>query len=147
MNATSPLQIFNESGLSLPVQEELALEILHLISRTEKATFSFVELVYVDETAIMNINKQFLNRDYITDIISFRYDENIDNQEIEGTLYCCAPRISEQAKEYGVSPTQEFYRIYIHGLLHLTGYDDQKPAEKNEMTRLENHYLKATGLI
>ncbi len=147
MNDTSPLQIFNESGLAIPVQEETALRILHSVSDKEKAVFSFVELVYVDEQAIMDINKQFLSRDYVTDIISFRYDDDDSNQEIEGTLYCCAPRISEQAREFDVAPVQEFYRIYIHGLLHLVGYDDQSRSEKAEMTKLENQYLTEAGLI
>lgn len=137
----SPLQIFNTSGLDLPFKNDEAAFLLDLISKDQKSIFSFVELVYVDEAEIVRINKEFLERDYVTDIISFRYDEDESNQEIEGTLYCCAQRIAEQAKEFADSEKQEFLRVFVHGLIHLLGYDDQTPEEKSEMTRLENKYL------
>lgn len=137
----SPLQIFNTSGLDLPFKNDEAAFLLDLISKDQKSIFSFVELVYVDEAEISRINKEFLERDYVTDIISFRYDEDESNQEIEGTLYCCAQRIAEQAKEFADSEKQEFLRVFVHGLIHLLGYDDQTQEEKSEMTRLENKYL------
>ncbi len=136
-----PLQIFNTSGLHLPFEESEAAYLLDAISKHQSCGYSFVELVFVDEDEIIRINKEFLDRDYITDIISFRYDETENNSEIEGTLYCCAQRIQEQASEYSDSTKQEFLRVVVHGLIHLIGYDDQTPEEKAEMTRLENHFL------
>ena len=136
-----PLQLFNTSGLDLPFEESEAAFLLDAICHHQSCQYSFVELVYVDEAEILRINKEFLERDYITDIISFRYDEDDSNTEVEGTLYCCAQRIQEQAKEYSDSIRQEFLRVIIHGLIHLIGYDDQTPEEKAEMTRLENHFL------
>jgi len=83
----------------------------------------------------------------VTDIISFRLDdENDDNnsdQSIEGTLYCCAPRIAEQSAEFDADTKTEFLRVIVHGLLHLTGYDDQTESDKEKMTSLENHYLQS----
>ncbi|MBO6524289.1 MAG: rRNA maturation RNase YbeY [Balneolaceae bacterium] len=137
-----PLQLFNTSGLELPFKESEAAFLLDVIREHQSCNYSFVEVVFVDEKEIVRINKEFLGRDYVTDIISFRYDEDTTNMEIEGTLYCCTSRIQEQAKEYCDSEKQEFLRIIVHGLIHLIGYDDQTPEEKAEMTRLENHYLK-----
>lgn len=139
----SPIEIFNTSGLEIPVTESEAAFLLNTISKDQECAYSFVEVVFVDEKEIVRINKEFLNRDYITDIISFRYDDNATNTEIEGTLYCCAQRISEQAAEFSESTKEEFIRIVIHGLIHLIGYDDQTPEEKAEMTKLEDKYLKA----
>ncbi|GAB5408943.1 MAG: rRNA maturation RNase YbeY [Balneolaceae bacterium] len=136
-----PLEIFNTSGLELPFQSSEAAFLLDTISKQEEVAFSFVEIAFVDENVIVQINKEFLQRDYITDIISFRYDENTSNLEIEGTLYCCAPRIAEQATEFSQLPKREFLRIIVHGLLHLCGYEDSTPEEKKEMTRLEDHFL------
>jgi rRNA maturation RNase YbeY len=130
----------------VPVDLKVLESILQEIENEQDATFSTVELVYVDEHGIVDINKEHLGRDYITDIISFRYDESDDAKAIEGTLYCCAPRISEQSREVGTTEAQEFYRIFIHGLLHLTGYNDQTVEEKAAMTRLENHYLELFNL-
>lgn len=139
------LSVNNPSEYDLPVTQECLEELLHLIETGEDIKFQLVELVYVDEEGIVEINKKYLERDYVTDIISFNYeDEPSDSIEkgIEGTLYCCAPRIAEQSDEVESNPEQEFYRIFIHGLLHLAGYNDSSPEEKETMTRLENHYLE-----
>ncbi len=135
------VSINNPYEFGLPVNELQLNEISAIIEGAEKVQFSRVEVVYVDEQKIIDINREYLNRDYVTDIISFRYDEH-DSNAIEGTLFCCAPRIAEQSSVYSTSHKEEFFRIFIHGLLHLTGYDDQTPAEKKEMTRLEDYYLK-----
>lgn len=135
------LSLSNPSGFSLPVDEAALLSLLTLIETHEQVTFRSVELVYVNEEEIVRVNREYLSRDYVTDIISFRYDEEED-AAIEGTLFCCAPRIAEQAAELGADETEEFYRIAIHGLLHLTGYDDQTGEEKEKMTALENEYLE-----
>lgn len=144
-NESSILQIFNESDEKIPLTLTKATEILNLIVREEKVGFNMVELVYVNEHEIVKINKEHLNRYYVTDIITFRYDdgqENEDNSEIEGTMYCCAPRISEQSEEFKEPVEREFQRIFIHGLLHLSGYEDSSEVEKSRMTELENIYLK-----
>lgn len=103
--------------------------------------FAEVELVYVHEEEIVRVNREFLQRDYVTDIISFRYDESESNDEIEGSLVCCAPRITEQAGEFGQTEKEEFLRIFVHGMLHLIGYDDDTESKKNKMTELENYFL------
>jgi len=130
----------------VPVEEQILENILQEVGREQEAEFASVELVYVNETEIVAINKEHLSRDYVTDIISFRYDEQDHLNAIEGTLYCCAPRITEQSRELSTPSSQEFYRIFIHGLLHLIGYNDQSKEEKATMTRLENHYLKLFDL-
>lgn len=135
------IQLFNETELSLPVEKHHIEQALQLIQKNESCSFALLEVVFVDENSIVEINKEHLNRNYITDIISFRYDEPGRNDGIEGTLYCCAPRINEQAVELNENYRTEFLRILIHGLLHLVGYEDSTPSQKEHMTRLENTYL------
>jgi probable rRNA maturation factor len=135
------IQIFNPSGEKLPVSPNNLNLLLSKVEAGERVSFGMLELVYVDEDEIIRINKEHLKKDYITDIITFRYDEDAQDKHIEGTLYCCATRIMEQAIEFGASPEHEFYRVFIHGLLHLAGYDDASKSEKNQMTDRENHYL------
>ncbi len=137
----SVLQLHNPSGFDLPVTADELASMLQIIRETENADFSEVEVIYMDEEGIVEINKKHLSRDYVTDIISFRYDDDSENQQIEGSLYCCAPRIAEQSGEFGTNIREEFLRVFIHGILHLTGYDDQSDKEKEEMTRLEDFYL------
>ncbi|MCG8374658.1 MAG: rRNA maturation RNase YbeY, partial [Balneolales bacterium] len=128
-------------GISVPVEESKVAFLLSEISSRQHCRYEMVEIVFVDENEIVRINKEHLKREYVTDIISFRYDDNPSNQEIEGTLFCCAPRIAEQSREYANSEAEEYYRVIIHGLIHLIGYDDSTQEEKKEMTLLEDHFL------
>lgn len=141
---SSILQLFNESDEKIPLSKSKAESILRIIEKHEEAEFSLIELVYVNEQEIVRINKEHLNRYYVTDIISFRYDDDSNseyNKAIEGTLFCCAPRIIEQSAEFKEPVEREFQRIFIHGLLHLIGYEDSTEKEKSAMTELENKYL------
>ncbi|MFU8812035.1 MAG: rRNA maturation RNase YbeY [Balneolaceae bacterium] len=140
------LVVYNPAEFPLPLSDEQAHTLAAIIEEHETASFHSVEVIFVDEKEIVRLNKSYLNRDYVTDIISFRYDDDPKNNAIEGSLYCCAPRIAEQASEQSVPVQAEFARIVIHGLLHLIGYDDEQPDQKNTMTELEDRYLKAAGL-
>ena len=141
----SVLSLFNPSEFELPVQESVLQKLLQVIEQEESIRFRQVELVYVDEQGIVEINQEYLDRDYVTDIISFSYHE-AQKDSIEGTLYCCAPRIAAQSEEVESDVKEEFYRIFIHGLLHLAGYDDSTADEKEAMTKLENHYLEQLSI-
>ena len=141
MDTEAVIQIFNTSGFQIPISEDEAAFLLKAISNHEACTYEMVEVVYVDEAEIVRVNRKYLSRDYVTDIISFRYDEDITNGAIEGSLYCCAQRIAEQASDFEVPVKDEFLRVLIHGLIHLIGYDDKTSEEKTEMTRLEDLFL------
>lgn len=134
--------VFNESGHNVPINERMARKCISEVARQEACSFSLIEVVYVDEDRIHEINAEHLNHDYVTDIITFRYDEDPTDTGIEGTLFCCAQRISEQAEEYDQDEETEFKRVLIHGLLHLAGYEDQSDEEQQNMRKRENFYLK-----
>lgn len=135
------VEVFNESGRNIPVDERIARKCISEVARQEACHFNFVELVFVDEEKIKEVNIKHLEHHYVTDIITFRYDDDPTNNEIEGTLFCCAQRIAEQAQEYEQEIDTEFKRVVIHGLLHLAGYDDQSDKEKKQMRKREDFYL------
>ena len=141
MSTDLPVQIFNISGISIPIKESDAIFISKLVQAHHKCEFELIELVFVDETEITRINNTYLNHNYVTDIITFRLDDGIDNSAIEGTIYCCAQRISEQASEFNQTQKDEFLRVMIHGFIHLIGYSDQTLEEKKTMTTLEDYFL------
>ena len=112
----------------------------------------------MDENQIVDINKEYLERDYVTDVITFSYgdadggnifpepDKEANNSSdspyvIEGTIYCCVPRIVEQAEEWDQVPSREFSRVLIHGLLHLLEYEDHTPELKEIMRKKEDQHL------
>jgi len=143
MSETAPaIQLFNQTDADLPLNKEDISSIAELVAAEEGCHFSLLEVVYVDDKEIVRINREHLQRDYVTDIITFRYDEDNSNKNIEGTLFCCAPRIYEQASELNEDAGQEFKRILVHGLLHLCDYDDSSPQEKKQMTDREDFILE-----
>lgn len=139
------LVVENNSGIDLPVKNPTLLRLLEKVEAGENVTFRHIELIYVGEKEIVEVNRQHLDKDYVTDTISFRYDEE-DDQAIEGTLFECAPRIEEQSREFNTSAEAEFYRVFVHGLLHLAGYEDDSEENKKTMTALENHYLETLDI-
>ncbi|WP_340102571.1 rRNA maturation RNase YbeY [Rhodohalobacter sp. 8-1] len=141
-DSPSKLEVFNPSGHTLPFQESDLLSLLESIEKGESVQFHSIEFVFTGEAGIVDINSTYLDRSYVTDIISFRLDDDESDQAIEGTLYCCAPRIAEQSEEFDTTPEVEFLRVAIHGMLHLAGYDDQTDDDKAVMTSREDYYLQ-----
>ena len=84
------------------------------------------------------MNKQYLNHDDYTDIITFDYvEENI----ISGDLFISFDRIKDNAKHFDIELIREVYRVVFHGILHLVGYNDKTDDEQKVMTEKENFYL------
>ena len=98
---------------------------------------SVVRIIFMDNNEIRQLNAKYLNHDWTTDVITFPSDEN----EMEGEIYIGAELASEQAKDYGVSFSNEIVRLAIHGTLHLLGYDDSTESERQVMHELENYYI------
>ncbi len=99
-----------------------------------------INIVIVAPKDIVELNKKFLNRAYITDVITFNLSENFD-PFYTGELYICHDRVREQAQEYKTDPRTELFRVVAHGIYHLLGYNDESPSEKKAMTQLENDAL------
>ena len=121
-----------------------------LISATEKKleiTQEYcVSVIFVDSKEIQKINQQFRNLDQPTDVISFAVldSETIDLPEIEvelGDIFINTEYAQKQAEEYGHSLEREYGFLFVHGLLHLLGYDHLKKTEEIEMFRLQDEIL------
>lgn len=108
-----------------------------------KVTSATINLILVDDEQILEMNKQYLGHNYITDVISFNLSESKD--EIIGEVYICLQQAQSQAKEYQVTFKNEILRLAIHGILHIFGFTDNKLEEKNKMTKMEDFFLKQIG--
>lgn len=111
----------------------------------EKITAESINYIFCSDKYLLEINLKFLNRDTLTDVISFNYNEI--NEPIQGDIYISIERIKENSLILGQPFKNEIYRIMIHGLLHLIGYKDTKPEEKLLMTEKEDYYLSKLSLI
>lgn len=110
------------------------------ISKEEKRSFSFVNIVYCNDEFIKQYNNEFLKHDYETDIITFHDRDEEDN--IEGELLISLETVKSNSIRYKTEFEQELYRVILHGVLHLCGYMDKTGNEKSMMRRKENLYLK-----
>ena len=110
--------------------------LLEVAKREDKAIAS-IDYIFVDDPTLLEINRQNLQHDYFTDIITFPYQ----SRPIKGEIYISVDRVREHAQEYGVSFDHELHRVMVHGLLHLCGYDDTSKRKKQRMTEKEDFYL------
>ena len=99
---------------------------------------SNLSFVFVSDEIILDINKKYLKHDYYTDILTFDYSSK---DKISGEMYISIDTVKENAKEYCVDFKNELFRVMIHGVLHLCGYNDGSEAEQQNMRALENKYL------
>lgn len=104
------------------------------IEKIEELSF-----IYCTDKYLLSINQQYLNHDTYTDIITF--DNSEEENVLSGDIFISLERVKENASLYNVSTTHEMHRIMIHGVLHLCGYLDETPAEKDRMTQKEDFYL------
>jgi len=98
-----------------------------------------LSIVFVEGEAIRIINKDYLQHDFTTDIISFNYSD--DDLLLDGELFISVPDALENARNFEVNLDNELSRLVIHGILHLIGYDDIDPADKKIMKELENNLV------
>ncbi|MBK8550156.1 MAG: rRNA maturation RNase YbeY [Ignavibacteria bacterium] len=115
-------------------------ELFYSISKTEKKKISSINIILCNDEFIRSYNKEYLNHDYETDIITF-HDSN-DEEKIEGELLISTDTVKSNSKKYKVSFENELSRVLIHGVLHLCGYNDVTKNEKALMKKKENFYLK-----
>lgn len=92
-----------------------------------------VNLIIVGEKEIHKINKQFINHDYVTDVISFGYDFNAKQGGPFGDVFVCFAQAKKQAKQQGHGALLEMLVLAAHGTLHLVGYDDNTTELRSKM--------------
>ena len=97
-----------------------------------------VGYLFCDDEKILSVNKEFLQHDYYTDIITFDYNE--DNV-INGDLVISLDTVRTNAEKFGKDYDEELRRVIIHGILHLCGINDKGPGERELMEAAENKAL------
>lgn len=98
-----------------------------------------IAYVFCDDAQILETNRQFLNHDYYTDIITFDYTEG---DLISGDLMISTDTVRSNAELFSKPYEEELYRVIIHGILHLVGINDKGPGEREVMEAAENKALE-----
>lgn len=130
---------------SISINKKVVFELVKKIFDDYKKVFTSVTFIISNDKKLTKLKKDFFDKDVLTDVITFNLEE-ID-KPIEGEIYISLERVIENAKIYKQKTSIELCRVLIHGVLHLIGLDDQTSIEKENMTNLENKYLKNTPEI
>lgn len=95
--------------------------------------------VFVSDEELLEMNRQYLEHDYYTDIITF--DNSEDERRIEGDIFISTDRVEDNGKNLGNGIEEEYCRVIAHGLLHLCGLGDKSEAEAETMRKAENEFI------
>ena len=98
-----------------------------------------LEINFIGSEEIHKLNKNYLGHNYSTDILTFNYSG--DNKELEGEIFISIKNALENAKKFRATLSNEIFRLVIHGILHLVGYNDKMRKDKIIMKEQENLLL------
>jgi len=132
---------FNKADKSITLGNRVALKtFLEKQMKREGINIECLQYVFCSDKYLLDINKQFLNHDYYTDIISFDLSEK--KGLLIGDIYISVDRVKENAKNLKTTQGKELLRVIFHGALHFCGYKDKKPADIKLMRSMEDRWLK-----
>lgn len=129
------IKVENQTDFPLPIEklEEIA----------QSLTSREIELVVCDNPTIRKLNADYRSKDYPTDVLSFPLEGDFDTLPL-GSLVMSSDMIYQKAKELGHTPQEESILLFIHGLLHLLGYDHE--LDDGEMRAYEARLIRTLGL-
>lgn len=132
------VNLFFEDTEILDLDPEFFVSWLNQIVSRETLVLGEVNLIFCSEGYLLEINKEHLNHDYHTDIITFDYrSEDI----VSGDLFISVDMLRYNAEVNNCEFVDELRRVVAHGVLHICGYNDKSESEQIEMTLKENESL------
>jgi probable rRNA maturation factor len=134
--------VYKDLDFKLP-KPRLVGEWIKNVIKHNKKKVGELQYIFCTDLELLDINLQFLNHDYFTDIITFDYSIG---KTVAADIYISLDRIKENAQKNKVIISEELHRVMIHGILHLIGFKDKKAEEKQKMRLLEDKFLKIRTL-
>jgi rRNA maturation RNase YbeY len=130
------IEYFSNEITGLPIDS--ITETLPVLVSLESRELGDITLIFCTDEELLAINKEHLDHDYYTDIITFNYN---NDSIVSGDLFISVDRIKDNATQLAVSMEEELHRVCYHGVLHLVGYNDKTDQEIEVMRAKENFYL------
>ena len=138
-NTTRGIRFFTEDSSVVLKNKAKLRDWFIKTAKAERNCIKELNYVFCSDAYLLEMNQLYLKHDTYTDIITF--DNSETDMKVLGDIFISIDRIKENAKNFGVTESEELHRVMIHGLLHLLGYSDKSKTEKTTMTEKENHYL------
>ncbi len=130
---------YNADGVKMPkLRRRDTSAWIKAVAATYGRRVGEIGYLFCDDEKILEVNREYLQHDYYTDIITFDYDED---DIISGDLVISLDTVRTNAEQFGKTYEEELYRVIIHGILHLCGINDKGPGEREIMEAAENKAL------
>ena len=130
---------YDSINLPLPDIDQAATTAwVNAVAKAHGKRCGAIAYIFVDDEKILEVNREFLQHDYYTDIITFDYTEG---NKISGDLFISLDTERTNAEDVGATYEEELHRVIIHGILHLCGINDKGPGEREIMEAEENKAL------
>jgi probable rRNA maturation factor len=131
------IKFFSNTSFRLANKDRISLWLLDVIKNEEKS-LKEISYNFCSDSELLKVNKEFLNHDTLTDIITFDYS---GLSGLSGEVLISTERVKENAQEFSQAFNVELRRVMVHGVLHLCGFKDKTDADKLIMTQKEDFYL------
>ncbi|MDO4714986.1 MAG: rRNA maturation RNase YbeY [Bacteroidales bacterium] len=133
------IHFYSESVDFPNIDQELVRRWISSVAKTYGKRVGELTYLFCDDAKILEVNRQFLDHDYYTDIITF---DNTEGKTIAGDLLISLDTVRTNAIQQGVDYLHELHRVIIHGVLHLCGIDDKGPGQREVMEGEEDKALR-----
>lgn len=130
---------YQTEGVEMPsIKKRETTEWIKRVAAGYGKTIGEIAYIFCSDEKILEVNRQYLEHDYYTDIITFDYCEG---KRLNGDLFISLDTVRTNAEQFGSSYETELHRVIIHGVLHLCGINDKAPGEREVMEAAENRAL------
>lgn len=130
---------FYAEDIELPaIKKEAVSNWIRRVAETYGKKTGDISYIFCSDEKILEVNRQYLQHDYYTDIITFDYCEG---NRLSGDLFISLDTVRTNAEQFGSDYETELHRVIIHGILHLCGINDKGPGEREIMEEAENKAL------
>lgn len=134
------VQFFFLQPVAVLKQRTQLKSFLQKAAAKEGRTIASLGVIFCSDEYLLNINKQFLNHDYYTDIITFDLSSS-KKSPLTAELYISYDRVKDNARQLKTTNSKELHRVIFHGLLHLLGYKDKLIKDQIVMRQMEDKLL------
>lgn len=130
---------YQTEGVKMPAIKRRAVSAwVKAVAATYGKKVGEIAYIFCDDEKILEVNREYLQHDYYTDIITFDYCEG---DTISGDLFISLDTVKSNSELVCATYEQELFRVIIHGILHLCGINDKGPGEREIMEACENKAL------
>ncbi len=128
---------------SCPFKYKIVEKIVEEVAAYERKVRGEVEINIISNKKIKELNKNYRDKDAVTDVLSFAWQESDGVKDNNlGQIFISYQKIKKQAKEFKVTVKEEFTRMLVHGMLHLVGYDHIKEGEARKMFAIQEKIVE-----